>query len=96
MSNVLVFLPSKRRRRPNSDLSGALASLAAQVTQIGDTQMKTKQEMQQALLLLELLNARARRLIGRIGDDAGRTRLLTQSARIGELVEIARRCVAAL
>lgn len=56
----------------------------------------TREELQQAILLLDLSNAQARQLIGRIGDDASRARLLAHSERICELVEIARRKAAAL
>jgi hypothetical protein len=90
MPNVLRFPVAARRRTPPDPLS-ALAGLAARVAEIGHMKFETKDDMQQAILLLGLSNARARQLIGLISDSETRTRLLAHSDRIGELVEIAGR-----
>lgn len=58
--------------------------------------MESKEDMQQAILLLGLSNVHTRRLITGIADDATRSRLIAHSERIGELVKIARRKAAAL
>lgn len=97
-SNNVVKLPIRDQRRENSapDPLAALAGLAAQVAEIGLMPLGTKQDMQEALFLLEMSNAQARELIGAIDDPESRTRLLAHSERISELVAIARRKAAAI
>jgi hypothetical protein len=94
MSSNVHVLPvrSKPHLKPSpSDPLAALAALANRVAQIGLMPIDTKEDLQQAVLLFELFNLQAQQLIGRIGDDEGRARLLNHSKRIGDLVEIARR-----
>lgn len=97
-SNNVVKLPIRDVRRENSasDPLAALAGLAAHVAEIGLMPLGTRQDMQEALFLLEMSNARARELIGAIDDPESRARLLAHSERISELVAIARRKAAAI
>lgn len=98
MSSNVHVLPVRapRRRNPSPDPLAALTDLSRRVAGVGLMPIETKEDLQQAVLLLELFNLQARQLIGRLNDDAGRARLLTHSTRIGELVEIARQHAAAL
>lgn len=96
--NNIVRLPVSNRRCANvaPDPMVALAGIAARVAEIGQMPLHSKQDMQEALLLLDLSNVRARQLIGEIDDQESRTRLLVHSERISDLVEIARRRIAAI
>lgn len=95
MSNVVELVP-QIRRRSGSDPFAALVGIAERVARIGEMQMETKVDMQQAILLLGLSNMHARQLITGIADDEIRSRLIAHSERIGEMVEAARRKAAAL
>jgi len=97
MSNVIDLLPLQRRPCSyGQDPLAAFAAISARVARIGDMPMESKEDMQQAILLLGLSNVHARRLITGIADGDTRSRLIAHSERIGELVEIARRKAAAL
>lgn len=98
MSSNVVKLPLSASRPSHSapDTAAALAGLAASVAEIGQMQFDSKADMQEAIFLLGLSNARARQLICQIRDDESRMRLLAHSDRIRELVEIAGRKAAAL
>ena len=69
----------------------AFAGLAARAARIGQIQIGSKEEMQQAISLLGLSNACARQLITDITDPESRSRLMAHSERIGDLVETARK-----
>lgn len=98
MSSNVHVLPVRAPRRPNPspDPLAALYDLSRRVAEVGMMPIETKEDLRQAVLLLDLFNLQARQLIGRIDDDAGRAHLLTHSNRIGELVEMARQYAAAL
>lgn len=93
---VRLPFPNRRRGDPASDPVAALAGLAARVAEIGLMPLETRQDMRDALFLLELSNARARQLIVAIDDQECQARLLAHSERISELVEVARRKAAAI
>ena len=93
---VRLPLPERRRGTPAPDPVAALAGLAARVAEIGLMPLESKRDMLEALVLLDLSNARARQLIGEIDDEQSRSRLLAHSERISELVDIARRKASAI
>jgi hypothetical protein len=76
--------------------SPALASLASELVRIGQTDFKSKEDIQKALCLIALSNAHVRHFIGQIKDDESRARMLAQANRIEELIEDAGRRAAAL
>jgi len=93
---VRLPLPDRRRGAPPSDPLAALARLAARVAEIGLKPLETRQDMDEALLQLDLSNAQARQLIGEIEDHESRSRLLAHAERISELIGAARRKAAAI
>jgi hypothetical protein len=97
MSSNVLRLPVIARPRPSiSNPLAALADLSARVAEIGQMRFESSEDMQEAVFLLGLLNARARQLIRQIDGEESRTRLLTHSERIRELIEIASRKAADL
>jgi len=72
-----------------------LATVARGLKEIGRTEFKSKEDLQQALLFIALSNAHLRQFVGHIRDDEGRARMIAQTDRIEELVgDAARKAVA--
>ncbi len=98
MTNIVNFRnrSSTKARTQIRSASPLLLSLARGLDQIGQTGLKSKEDIQQALYFLALSNLHMRHFIGHIKDDEGRARMLAQTDRIEELVEDAERRAAAL
>ena len=98
MTNIVNFRSrsSTNARKQIRSASPLLLSLARGLDQIGQTDLKSKEDIQEALLFLALSNLHMRHFIGLIKDDEGRARMLAQTNRIEELVEDAGRKAAAL
>jgi hypothetical protein len=98
MTNIVNFRTrtSAKSQTRIASVSPLLASLARGLDQIGQTEFKSKEDLQGALFFLALSNLHVRHFIGHITDDECRTRMLDQTNRIDELVEDAGRKAAAL
>ena len=96
MSTVLKFQPPhewKPGTPPSGKtLSDILANVAALLSQVEALEIQTTDDVRQAMFLLELANICIRLIIGQTDlNDATRTTLLAQSARIDTLIETTRR-----
>lgn len=97
MTNVVNFRTrSSKTRNQSSGASPLLASVARGLEEIGRTEFKSKEDLQQALLFIALSNAHLRQFVSHIRDDEGRSRMLAKTDRIEELVADAGRKAAAL
>lgn len=98
MTTIVNFktLSSNKMRKQSTDAATLLASLARGLNQIGQTDFKSKDDIQQALFFIAASNLQLRIFIDQIKDDEGRARMLAQTNRIEELVEQAGRKAAAL
>lgn len=98
MTNVVNFRThrSTKARQRSSGASSLLATVARGLDEIGRTDFKSKEDLQQALLFIALSNAHLREFVGHIKDDEGRARMIAQTDRIEELVEHAERKASAL
>lgn len=93
--NVTTRSSAKSQKQIRS-ASPLLVSLARGRDQIGQTEFKSKEDIQEALFFLALSNLQIRHFIGHITDDESRTRMFAHANRIDELVEDAGRKAAAL
>lgn len=98
MTNIVNFRTrsSTKARRRSAGASAVLATVACGLTEIGRTEFKSKEDLQQALLFIAQSNARLRQFVDHINDNEGRARMIAQTDRIDELVEDAGRKAAAL
>ncbi len=81
-------LKAEPELRPRAAL--ALSSMAAALSEIRNWRLETKEELRQAVLLLDLLNHQARLLIDQLGDTRTREQLVAHSSVIEQMLEIAR------
>jgi hypothetical protein len=98
MTNIVKLRThsSIKARKQIASASPLLASLARGLDQIGQSGLKSKEDIQEALFFLALSNLHMRHFISHIKDDESRARMLAQTNRIEELVEDAGRRAAAL
>ena len=98
MTNIvnLTTYSSTKARKQSERAAALLATVAHGLLQIGQTELKSKEDLQQALLFIALSNAHLRQFVGHIRDNEGRARMIAQTDRIEELVEDAGRKAAAL
>jgi hypothetical protein len=98
MTNIVNFrtYSSTKARKQSERAAALLATVAHGLIQIGQTELKSKKDLQQALLFIALSNAQLRQFAGHVRDDEGRARMMAQTDRIEELVEDAGRKAAAL
>jgi hypothetical protein len=98
MTNIVNFTTysSTKARKQSERAAALLATVAHGLLQIGQTELKSKEDLQQALLFIALSNVHLRQFVGHIRDNKGRARMIAQTDRIEELVEDAGRKAAAL
>ena len=98
MTNIVNFRThsSTKARKQSSGASPLLAAVARGLDQIGQTEFKSKEDLQEALFFLALTNLHIRHFITHINDDESRSRMLAETNRIDELVEDAGRKAAVL
>lgn len=98
MTNIVNFRPQAptEARRLRDGASAVLATVVRGLDQIRQADLKSKEDLQQALLFIALSNAQLREFVGHIKDDESRARMTAQTDRIEELVEDAGRKAAAL
>ena len=98
MTNIVNFrtYSSTKALKQSEGAAALLATVAHGLLQIGQNELKSKEDLQQALLFIALSNAHLRHFVGHIKDDEGRARMIAQTDRIEELVEDAARKAVAL
>lgn len=97
MTNIVNFnFRAHAARKRSADAVEMLATVERGLAQIGRADLKSKEDLKQALLFIGLSNARLREFVGHIKDDEGRARMTAQTKRIEELVEDAGRKAEAL
>ena len=80
--------PDESKVRPDSAV--VLSSIASTLAEMCKRRFETKQELRQAVFLLELTNQQALRLIPKVDNPVARGQLLAHSSLIGNWIEIAR------
>jgi hypothetical protein len=73
-----------------------LINVAALVSSVEGLEIQTAEELRDAIFVLDLANMCIRLLVGEIGRGKAREHLLAQSARIDQLIDVARSEVAQL
>ncbi|MFO1110428.1 MAG: hypothetical protein U1E61_14675 [Bradyrhizobium sp.] len=98
MTNIVNFRTHSftKARKQSAGASALLATVECGLNRIGQAELKSKEDLQQALLFIALSNAHLRQFVGHIKDDVSRARMMAQTDRIEQLVEDAGRKAAAL
>lgn len=98
MTNVVNFRTHSliKARQQSSAASPLLDIVTRGLNEIGRTEFKTKDDLEQALLFIALSNEHLRHLISHITNDESRAGMLARTDRIERLVKDAGRKAATL